>query len=41
MEESDFSATAYDRVYDAPRPELFFKAMPQKVVGPGGSVNAT
>jgi len=33
MEESDFSATAYDRVYDAPRPELFFKAMPDKVVG--------
>jgi len=38
MEESDFSATAYDRVYDAPRPELFFKAMPHKVVGPGDSV---
>jgi len=26
MEESDFSATAYDKVYDAPRPELFFKS---------------
>ena len=26
MEESDFSATAYDRVYAAERPELFFKA---------------
>src|SRR6266404_7056722 len=38
MEESDFSASAYDRVYDAPRPELFFKSMPEKVVGPGGSV---
>jgi 2-dehydro-3-deoxy-D-arabinonate dehydratase len=38
MEESDFSATAYDRVYDAPRPELFFKSMPEKVVGPGDSV---
>ena len=38
MEESDFSATAYDRVYDAPRPELFFKAMPEKVVGPGDAV---
>jgi 2-dehydro-3-deoxy-D-arabinonate dehydratase len=38
MEESDFSATAYDRVYDAPRPELFFKAMPEKVVGTGDSV---
>jgi 2-dehydro-3-deoxy-D-arabinonate dehydratase len=35
MEESDFSATAYDRVYDAARPELFFKSMPEKVVGPG------
>jgi 2-dehydro-3-deoxy-D-arabinonate dehydratase len=38
MEESDFSATAYDRVYDAPRPELFFKSMPEKVVGPGEPV---
>ncbi len=32
MEESDFSATAYDKVYDAPRPEIFFKSMPGKVV---------
>ncbi len=38
MEESDFSATAYDRVYEAPRPELFFKSMPAKVSGPGGIV---
>lgn len=38
MEESDFSATAYDRVYDAERPELFFKALPEKVVGPGEPV---
>lgn len=38
MEESDFSATAYDRVYDAPRPELFFKSQPQKVVGAGETV---
>jgi 2-dehydro-3-deoxy-D-arabinonate dehydratase len=38
MEESDFSATAYDKVYDAPRPELFFKALPHKVVGPGAAV---
>jgi len=38
MEESDFSATAYDRVYDAARPELFFKAMPAKVVGSADSV---
>lgn len=38
MEESDFSATAYDKVYDAPRPELFFKSMPEKVVGRGDAV---
>lgn len=34
MEESEFSANAYDRVYAAERPELFFKSMPHKVVGP-------
>jgi 2-dehydro-3-deoxy-D-arabinonate dehydratase len=28
----------YDRVYNAERPELFFKATPQRVVGPGGKV---
>jgi 2-dehydro-3-deoxy-D-arabinonate dehydratase len=28
----------YDRVYDADRPELFFKATPNRVVGPGGTV---
>ncbi len=38
MEESDFSATAYDRVYDAARPELFFKSQPEKVVGHGDTV---
>src|SRR5215468_9506376 len=38
MEESEFSATAYDRVYDAERPELFFKSMPEKVVAPGEAV---
>jgi 2-dehydro-3-deoxy-D-arabinonate dehydratase len=38
MEESDFSATAYDRVYEAERPELFFKALGEKVVGPGEPV---
>ena len=38
MEESDFSATAYDKVYEAPRPELFFKALPEKVVAPGEAV---
>jgi 2-dehydro-3-deoxy-D-arabinonate dehydratase len=26
----------YDRVYEAERPELFFKAAPHRVVGPGG-----
>jgi 2-dehydro-3-deoxy-D-arabinonate dehydratase len=38
MEESDFSANAYDRVYDAVRPEIFFKSLPHKVVAPGGDV---
>jgi 2-dehydro-3-deoxy-D-arabinonate dehydratase len=30
--------TFYDLVYDAPRPELFFKATPHRVVGPGSAV---
>ncbi|MHB8523360.1 MAG: fumarylacetoacetate hydrolase family protein [Limisphaerales bacterium] len=34
MEESDFSATAYDLVYEAQRPELFFKCLAEKVVSP-------
>lgn len=38
MEESDFSASAYDRVYEAPRPELFFKSLGSKVSGPGAKV---
>jgi 2-dehydro-3-deoxy-D-arabinonate dehydratase len=38
MEESNFSATAYDRVYEADRPELFFKSMPEKVAGPGNEI---
>ncbi len=38
MEESDFNASAYDRVYAAERPELFFKALPEKVVAPGEPV---
>jgi 2-dehydro-3-deoxy-D-arabinonate dehydratase len=35
MEESEQSggATFYDKVYDAERPELFFKATPQRTVG--------
>lgn len=38
MEESAFSANAYDRVYDAARPEIFFKSLPAKVVAPGDPV---
>jgi len=38
MEESNFSANAYDRVYSAPRPEIFFKSLPEKVVGPSEPV---
>ena len=34
-QESDQAATFYDRVYRADRPELFFKATPSRVVGPG------
>ncbi len=32
MEESEFSANAYDRVYAAERPEIFFKSLSEKVV---------
>jgi 2-dehydro-3-deoxy-D-arabinonate dehydratase len=38
MEESDFSANAYDRVYEAARPELFFKSLAEKVAGTGDDV---
>jgi 2-dehydro-3-deoxy-D-arabinonate dehydratase len=38
MEESDFSAVAYDKVYSGERPELFFKSMPGKVVSTGDRV---
>ncbi|WP_299534412.1 fumarylacetoacetate hydrolase family protein [Ulvibacterium sp.] len=40
MEESKKAGggTFYDRVYDADRPELFFKATPQRTVGDGGMV---
>ena len=38
MEESDFSATAYDKVYAADRPEIFFKSLPEKVVAHGDAV---
>ncbi len=35
MEESEHGASHYDRVYTAARPELFFKATPHRVSGPG------
>lgn len=40
MEESKSAGGGdfYDRVYDAPRPELFFKATANRVVGPGEKV---
>jgi 2-dehydro-3-deoxy-D-arabinonate dehydratase len=40
MEESKTAGGGdfYDRVYAAERPELFFKALPHKVVGPGQEV---
>lgn len=38
MEESAGSASCYDKVYEADRPELFFKATPHRVVGHEGHV---
>lgn len=40
MEESKDAggSTFYDKVYDAPRPELFFKATPHRVAAPGTPV---
>ncbi|MBS0261545.1 MAG: fumarylacetoacetate hydrolase family protein [Planctomycetes bacterium] len=38
MEESETGASHYDRVYTAPRPEIFFKGMPRRVSGPGQPV---
>jgi 2-dehydro-3-deoxy-D-arabinonate dehydratase len=40
MEESEHNTAKnfYDLVYNAERPELFFKATPNRVVGPGGAV---
>ncbi|QDV46236.1 Fumarylacetoacetate (FAA) hydrolase family protein [Stieleria neptunia] len=35
MEESEAAASCYDRVYNADRPELFFKATPHRVSGYG------
>jgi 2-dehydro-3-deoxy-D-arabinonate dehydratase len=39
VEESLDSADIYDRVYTAPRPELFFKSAAWRVAGPGHRVN--
>jgi 2-dehydro-3-deoxy-D-arabinonate dehydratase len=38
MEESPDGGSFYDRVYRAERPELFFKATPNRVVGPNGFI---
>ncbi len=38
MAESEGTADAYDRVYTAERPEIFFKATPHRVAGPGQAV---
>lgn len=35
MEESEAAASHYDKVYSADRPEIFFKATPHRVSGPG------
>jgi 2-dehydro-3-deoxy-D-arabinonate dehydratase len=38
QEESEQGGSFYDLVYRAARPELFFKAAPSRVVGPGGAI---
>lgn len=38
MEESEAAASHYDKVYEADRPELFFKSSPARVVNPGEPV---
>ena len=38
MEESESGASHYDKVYSAPRPELFFKGTRTRVSGPGDPV---
>jgi 2-dehydro-3-deoxy-D-arabinonate dehydratase len=37
-QESETGGTFYDQVYRADRPELFFKATPSRVVGPGAQI---
>jgi 2-dehydro-3-deoxy-D-arabinonate dehydratase len=38
MAESKESGDFYDRVYEADRPEIFFKATPHRVAGPNQKV---
>src|SRR5947209_8630604 len=38
QEESESGGSFYDLVYRADRPELFFKATPSRVVGPGAPI---
>jgi 2-dehydro-3-deoxy-D-arabinonate dehydratase len=38
MEESTSAKSAYDLVYEAERPEIFFKATPSRVSGPGEAI---
>jgi 2-dehydro-3-deoxy-D-arabinonate dehydratase len=38
MEESVSGGSFYDLVYSAERPEIFFKANPRRVVGPGAAI---
>jgi len=40
MKESERAATLYEQVYDADRPELFFKSAPWRVRGPGQTIAA-
>jgi 2-dehydro-3-deoxy-D-arabinonate dehydratase len=40
VQESEDSADIYDKVYTAPRPELFFKSAAWRVAGPGDRVSA-
>ena len=37
--ESEHEADVYERVYTAERPELFFKSVAWRVIGPGGAVS--
>jgi 2-dehydro-3-deoxy-D-arabinonate dehydratase len=38
MEESKEGGSFYDKVYDAPRPELFFKSTPHRTIGTNAAV---